>query len=201
MAVDAASLSGRGLWAGIVEAGPRLWAQQGSEAADSDESLREEHGRRRSFIARYGYAAPTPEAVSAIADFLGERRTLEVCAGLGLWTRLLRDAGASVLATDADPQGEAAYVCVERQDATAAVAGHPACDALLLCWPPHRKPVAADALRGFRGSRVVAVGDVRFTGDAAYHAALGRDWRLERSLPLPSWPGIEDCARLYTRKP
>ena len=195
------SLSNRDLWAAIAEAGPRAWAQRGSEAVDSDEALREEHGRRRSFIARFGYAAPTPEAIRAIADFLGECRTLEVCAGLGLWARLLRGAGADVLATDANAPGEGAYVRVEQGDAAEAVAAHSECDALLLCWPPHRKPAAANALRAFRGSRVVAIGDVRFTGDAAYHAALGHNWRLERSLPLPSWPGIEDCARLYIRKP
>ncbi|MCY4582461.1 MAG: hypothetical protein OXE50_06655 [Chloroflexi bacterium] len=189
------------LWSAIEAAGPRLWAHRGSESADSDEALREEHARRRTFIAWYGYAAPTREAVRAVADFLEGRTVLEVCAGLGLWARLLRDEGVSVLATDAGEQQGPSYICVEQCDALSAVDAHGSCDALLLCWPPEGQPVAAEALRRFGGERLVYVGDGRFTGDAAFHDMLGSDWRLERRLPLPSWPGLEDCLRLYARNP
>ncbi len=189
------------LWSAIETAGPRPWAHAGSESADSDEALREEHARRRTFIAWYGYAVPTHEAVRATADFLEGCSVLEVCAGLGLWARLLRDEGVSVLATDAGEAQSAPYVCIEQQDALAAIAAHDTCDALLLCWPPDGQPLAAEALRRFRGARFVSIGDSRFTGDAAFHEMLSRDWTLERLLPLPSWPGLEDCVRLYTRQP
>ena len=62
------------------------------------------------------------------------------------------------------------------------------------------QPVAAGALHAFGGTRLVYIGDSRFTGDAAFHDMLSRNWNLERRLPLPSWPGLEDCARLYKRK-
>ncbi len=54
-------------------------------------------------------------------------------------------------------------------------------------------------MRTFGGTRFVYIGDSRFTGDAAFHGMLDRDWTLEMLLPLPSWPGLEDCVRLYTR--
>ncbi len=126
---------------------------------------------------------------------------LEVCAGLGLWARLLRNEGVSVLATDAGEPRGSSYVCVERRDALTAITAHGACDALLLCWPPNGQPVAAKALERFVGTRFVYIGDSRFTGDTTFHGLLDRDWGLERRLPLPSWPGLEDCVRLYTRKP
>ncbi len=189
------------LWAGIEAAGPKPWARQGSESVDSDEAVREEHARRRTFIAFYSYAAPTSEAVRAIAGFFDGRSVVEVCAGLGLWARLLCDEGVSVVATDeSEPQG-APYVCVERWDAAAAIATNGECNALFICWPPDRQPAAARALRCFGGDRLVYVGDKRFTGSAAFHELLSRDWRLQHRLPLPSWPGIEDAARFYVRKP
>ena len=189
------------LWSAIEAAGPRPWAHQGSESADSDDALRREHARRRTFIAWYGYAVPTREAVRAAADFLEGCSVLEVCAGLGLWARLLRDEGARVIATDAGGPQEPSYVCIEGCDAQSAVVAHGSCEALLLCWPPDGQPAAAKALGQFRGTRLVYVGDSRFTGDAVFHDMLGSDWRLERMLPLPSWPGLEDCVRLYTRRP
>lgn len=189
------------LWSAIEAAGPRPWAHRGSESADSDEALRDEHARRRTFIAWYGHAVPTREAVRAVADFLDGCSVLEVCAGLGLWARLLRDEGVSVFATDADEPLGSPYVRIERQDALAAIAAYEACDALLLCWPPDGRPVAWESLRRFGGARFVSIGDSRFTGDPAFREMLSRDWSLERLLPLPSWPGIEDCVRLYTRKP
>ncbi len=189
------------LWSAIEAAGPRPWEHQGSESADSDDALRGEHARRRTFIAWYGYAAPTREAVRAVADFLEGCSVLEACAGLGLWARLLRDEGVSVLATDSGELRGPSYVCIERRDALSAIAAHGQCDALLLCWPPEGQPVAAEALLRFRGGRFVFIGDSRFTGDAAFHELISRDWSLERMLPLPSWPGIEDCARLYIRNP
>ena len=187
------------LWAAIEAAGPRAWTHRGSESFDSDEALRQEHARRRTFIAWHGYAVPTRGAVRAIAEFLEGCSALEVCAGLGLWARLLRDEGVSVVATDAGAPRDLPYVCVERQDAPAAIASNGGCDALLLCWPPNGQPAAAEAMRTFGGTRFVYIGDSRFTGDAAFHGMLDRDWTLEMLLPLPSWPGLEDCVRLYTR--
>ena len=65
---------------------------------------------------------------------------------------------------------------------------------------PTSNPAAAHALGCFGGDRLVYVGDERFTGDAAFHELLSRDWQLQRRLLLPSWPGIEDSARLYVRR-
>ena len=98
------------LWADIEAAGPQAHAYLGSASVDSDDAMRTEHAGRRSFIAFYSYAVPTREAIAGIASFVGSRPTLEVCAGLGLWARLLSDAGADVLATDGvEPRG-AAYL-------------------------------------------------------------------------------------------
>jgi hypothetical protein len=63
-----------------------------------------------------------------------------------------------------------------------------------------RDECAIRALSAFAGDRVVYVGDKRFTAERHFHEALERDWSLEQQILLPSWPGLDDGARLYRRK-
>src|SRR5690606_28445905 len=119
-------------WAAIASAGPRLRTFLGSESSDSDIEVLEEHARRRSFIARFSYAVPTPCAVRALADFFGSQQVMEVCAGLGLWARLLRRWGTSIVATDLAPNTGGSFVAVGSFDAEAAVQANAESTGLLL---------------------------------------------------------------------
>ncbi len=197
--------------AGSVE---ELWAQiEAAEPLSGDEGPNEpppgvdplwwaersltQEDRRRTFIALYAWAVPTREAIAAIAGFVAGRSVIEVCAGNGLWAKLLTSEGTRVIATDGSPIERAAFVPVEALEAEAAVRAHPECEALLLCWPPMRDECAIRALSAFAGDRVVYVGDQRFTAERHFHETLERDWSLDELLPLPSWPGLDDAVRLY----
>jgi hypothetical protein len=164
----------------------------------AERSLTQED-RRRSFIARYAWSVPTWEAIETIAGFTEGRSVLEVCAGSGLWARLLQPAGATVIATDGSPLSKASYASVEALEAEAAVRAHSEAAALMLVWPPMRDSCAVRALHAFAGDRLIYAGDVRFTADAAFHDLLAREWRLRLRLPLPSWPGLDDAVYLYER--
>ena len=188
------------LWANIEDAGPQAHAYLGSSSVDSDDAIRSEHARRRSFIAYYAYAVPTRDAIAAIANFVNRRSMLEVCAGAGLWARLLSDVGVDMVATDgAQPRGSPFYP-VHELEAEAAVRAHPDHDALLLCWPPDKRDVAHRALCAFIGDRLVCVGDARFIADADFQALLASEWIREEGLPLPSWPGIVDSLTLFSKR-
>lgn len=192
--VDSSTLS-----AEIEAAGPRPQAYLGSASLDSDDAMRAEHARRRTFIAFYGYAVPTHDAIAAVADFVDGEPTLEIGAGLGLWAHLLSDAGVDILATDAVPPQGAPHHAIHELEAEHAVRAHPECGALLMCWPSDKQDFAHRALQAFAGTRLIFIGDERFTANADFHALLESDWRLDKQVPLPSWPGINDSARLYTR--
>src|SRR5262245_16282770 len=95
------------LWARIEAAGPLVEAPEAAPDWDDGvtERVRSQYDRRRQFIALYAWCVPTREAIEAIAAFVDDRNVLEVCAGNGLWARLLAEAGASVVATDGEPRG------------------------------------------------------------------------------------------------
>jgi hypothetical protein len=194
------SVSAQELWRRIEAAGP---AAPGDELSDPNffedaERAYAQTDRRRSFIARYAWAVPTKEAVEAIAAFAHGLQVLEVCAGSGLWARLLTDAGLHVTATDAAPP-PVAFFPVLQEAAPAAVQARPHSKALMLCWPPFRNNCAFRSLAKFEGELVIFAGDARFTADAQFHELLRMEWTLNQTIAIPSWPGLDDFVYLYHR--
>jgi hypothetical protein len=157
-----------------------------------------QYERRKAFVAAFSWAIPTPEAIDAIIDSLGERRLLEVGAGAGLWASLLADRGADVTATDAAPPPHV-HFGVETRAGLSAVETYADCDALMLCWPPFKDSLACKVLKAFDGDRLVEIGDPRFTADAAFRSLIQIDWVLDREEVLPSWPGTSDALRIHHR--
>jgi len=188
------------LWLHLEEAGPIAdGCELGDVYPEDSERAYAQTARRRTFIAFYSWAVPSRSAINAIAAFAGGRSLLEVCAGSGLWSRLLAETGVKVIATDAGPPTQT-YLPVLTQEAEGAVREHPECRALLLCWPPFRDGCAYRALRAFAGDRAVFAGDARFAADRQFHELLKQEWVLQESLAIPAWPGLEDQAYLFLRK-
>jgi hypothetical protein len=191
------------LWDRIEEAAP-LGMNDTRESTEFIDPAESEHvyaqtARRRSFIAFFSWAVPSRDAIDAIAEFVAGRHLLEVCAGSGLWARLIAANGTSVIATDASPVKET-YYPVAAEEAEQAVRAHPDCLALFLCWPPFRNDCAARALTAFRGDRLIFVGDARFAADQQFHELLRQQWLLQQTIPIAAWPGLDDHVYLYERK-
>ncbi len=112
---------------------------------------------------RYSYVLPQPHLIDLIARY---SPLVELGAGTGYWTYLLRLAGADVVAYDLAPLGKGRenryhsdvlpWTDVIEGDVDA-VTAHPD-RALFLCWPP-RFSALWESLELYTGNLVIFVGD------------------------------------------
>jgi hypothetical protein len=150
----------------------------------------------------FAWAVPTVEALSVIAR---HGPVVEMGAGTGYWSALLRLRGVDVLAYDIAPgdNEQAAHMWTEVEPGTPEILGtvSPARN-LLLCWPPYDEPMASECLESFRGRRIIYVGegDGGCTGDDGFHRKLFDEFTLEQTVSLPQWPGIHDRLGVWARK-
>jgi len=162
---------------------------------------------RQRYLARFGCAAWTPQALAAVA---AQGPLLECGAGAGRWADALAEAhGADVLAFDVclppacvPPGGEAGVSPrVRRGDGPAEAARHPE-RALLLVYPT--AALAERSLELYRGETVVYVGEGEggVNGSPAFFAELRRDFApAGPALRLAPFPGGYEKLWVLKRRP
>lgn len=166
--------------------------------------------RRERLTSKYAWAIPTEEAVRRITKL---SPICDLGCGTGYWAYLLGQLGAKVVAVDSNPPLGGAndyhharkstlhhWVPVVRGSASTFVV--PRSHALMLCWPPYSTSMASVALRRYRGSRLIYIGEGMdgCTGDDAFHRAIAKNWKLCEMIDLPNWPGLHDRVFIYERK-
>lgn len=136
---------------------------------------------RGDMVRAYSWAIPNDAALTAIAD---HGPIVEIGAGGGYWTKLLRDRGVDVVAYDPDPIGGSSgerkgwhdgtrWSHVETGDHTA-VTAHPD-RTLLLVWPSYDEPWTDAVIDLYGGNTVIYVGEGPggCTGTGRLHTLLG----------------------------
>ncbi|TDB85529.1 hypothetical protein E1264_20870 [Actinomadura sp. KC216] len=163
--------------------------------------------RRQELSRIYSWAIASRTALDWLGDRLAGRGLLEVGAGSGYWASLLRAQGADVLATDSatDRNGYTdRFRFTDVQAATAAEAARCHPDRVLaVIWPPHREPMAAEALAAYQGSGLVYIGGRRggLCAERSFFDALAEHWRPVSRCPLTlRWLGYDDQATFYVRR-
>lgn len=143
---------------------------------------------------RYAWAIPNEAAILAV---VAESPLVEIGAGTGYWASLVTSAGGDIVCYDKEPyknhwcDGSAWYEV--RRGGPRRVRKH-GNRTLFLCWPPYADPLAYDALRAYRGRRLVYVGEVDgCTGCKRFHRALDKHWALVREVELPQFGGLHDA--------
>jgi hypothetical protein len=144
------------------------------------------------------------ELVRAVAALVGGRACLEVAAGDGTLSRLLREAGVEVRATDDGSWSHAVRLPpeVERLEAREALARH-APRAVICSWPPPGNPFERAILASPGVELYVVVGSRhRFAaGDwAAYEAQRAFAWGIDEALSRMVLPPELDPAVLVFRR-
>lgn len=163
---------------------------------------------RSSLCARYAWSIPSPGDMTWLRQVLDGRGVVEIGAGSGYWAWQMAQFGIDVVAYDPNPPGpgnkyvtQRLYHPVGDRDHTA-VEQHPD-RALLLCWPPYEEPMAALALKAFRGDTLIYIGEGHggCTADDEFFALLGDGWDEASVSPLHvSFWGIHCSATAYVRR-
>lgn len=163
--------------------------------------------RRDEFVRTHAWAVPSMQGIEAIKKLVGNDTVLEIASGTGLWARLMQDAGIKVIPTDSY-EGYHFTKDVEKFT-NVHIANHRKAirdfgykaNALMFCWPPYTDPMAAQALKMFKGNKLIYIGegDGGCTGDDRFHNFIRRRWEEVDSVDIPQWYGLHDYMRLYIR--
>ncbi|MDB5476169.1 MAG: hypothetical protein JWP49_1680 [Phenylobacterium sp.] len=169
------------------------------------ERVRELRLARKVFVRTWGFSIPCAEAIGVLSR-LGP--LVEIGAGSGYWTALLRHAGLDAIATDAAATGnigygfEAGRFCpVEPLSGHAAVRAHPERD-VFCAWPTEGSPWALAAVRAMPvGRRLALIGEPRggITGTPGLHHFLETRFQLLGALAIPQFPRCADQLSVYQR--
>lgn len=197
-----------------------LWrSQRGELPARKSEVLRALVARDQGMLMRlkelrsrythtYAYAVPTERALFTINRFAP---IIEIGAGTGYWSWLLRQLGTDIVCFDAQPPTRGsddnrfhrASVCwTEVLPGDERVIDRYPGRTLFLCWPPTGDSMASRTLLNYRGEIFLYVGELPVangakacTGDDRFFQLLTDSWTQVQTVPLPNWEFCWD--RLY----
>lgn len=157
--------------------------------------------QRQSLVDHFTWSIPSPGDITWLKTILDGRGVVEIGAGNGYWAWQLAQVDVSVAAYDIAPRPQPWHPVRKGNHSKAAKHSD---RALMLIWPPYSEAMAALALQAYRGDLLIYAGEGEWgcTGDAAFHAALERDWEWIGESPAhPTWDGIHCRLNAYRRLP
>lgn len=159
---------------------------------------------RRSLVNKFAWAIPTTDAVQAIASFVPQSKVLSIGAGTGYWEYLMAQIGLQVTAFDDKSWDQKfrrwEWYSVRRATHREARKLKYQNHALFLCWP-YMDNMAYHALRLFKGTRLIYIGEGRggCTANDKFFDLLEQAWTLVDRISIPQWSGIHDDLYLYEK--
>jgi hypothetical protein len=171
-----------------------LYEQDPWKAVEQHGPAHTDEPRRRAFFETHlSRSVPSYPAVEAMAAWVGRQTVLEVGAGKGLWSRLLRDAGVELLATDhASASATPRWTHVMPLEAAEAVRTL-AADVLLVEGDVHDP---GGVVRAFRGKAIL----VRGPALAELNHVLDDGWTCVQAVQIPGWMGRRESVRFLLRE-
>ena len=171
-------------------------------SADGPEMLRL---ARKAFIRKWGFSIPCSEAVDALRPL---SPLVEIGAGTGYWSALLRNAGLDIVATDLQACGRIGYGFdlgrhgqLEALAAPEAVRHYPS-RSVFCSWPSEGEPWAFEAAQEIAvGFHLALIGDGPggITGTPGLHQLLAEAFEIVAKVEIPQFPRVYDCLTIYRR--
>jgi hypothetical protein len=144
----------------------------------------------------FAWAVPTDEAIAVIRRHAAG--IVEIGAGSGYWAWLMRQAGMTVAAFDAQPPP---FTWSEVRHGDERMAGEHPDKALFLCWPPWATGMATGALAAYGGEHVIFVGEwMGGSGEQQFFALLASGFDCIDTLAIPQWAMRDDRLLVFRRR-
>lgn len=155
----------------------------------------------RELIRFYSYAIPTLRALQTVA---GLGPLVELGAGAGYWSRLLRDLGADVVAYDIEPPSVNGWITDApawtevRTGDERGLAAH-ADRALFVSWPERPDGFMSRVLDTYppRTLALITDGRVSFQPTDSLYDRLAVGWDQIATVDIPRWPGRFDALTIW----
>lgn len=138
------------------------------------------YGIRNEYTRTHSWAVPNDQALEAIAAASPDG-LVDMGAGTGYWSMLLRERGVTVRPYDIRPGhnhwASGVWLPMSRGGPSKLVGKLSDYGTLLLVWPPYKSPMAARSLANFRGHTLCYVGEGSggCTADWRFFYELGED--------------------------
>lgn len=131
---------------------------------------------------------------------------LELGAGTGAWTTLLKNAGAEVVGTDPNATGDIGYgfeagtrASLEPLTASQAIQKYP--DRNVFCsWPTERGKWALGAACQLNSDQTLALVEGSRTGTPGLNRYLLTRFDLVADIEIPQFPNCDDRLRIYRKR-
>lgn len=165
-------------------------------------------GTVRYIICQYlGWSIPSKASMMVLKEFVGCNKVLEIGAGLGLWSALMKEFGLDVITTSKEPnsmpykkeQPDHGWCDIELLDGLDAVRKYDECNVLFISWGYHNKEFK-QAVNQFKGNKIVVVGEI---GGCTYWLNTDKynnKYKMVKWFGIPQWYGLNDAMFFYERK-
>lgn len=155
---------------------------------------------RDCFVTQFSWGVPSMEALEMIKKYAFDQKVLEIFAGSGLWSFLLRLMAVHVVATDREPKADG-FCHVRSLTAVKAVQLEKDANLLFICWAPSKDPADYDALVEFHGDYVVTVSEGRGgrIGSDQFWEYLHKHFVCVDGASIPTWYGNDDRLDVWHR--
>ena len=145
------------------------------------------------------WAIVAKDWVKILAEWIGNRKVLEIMAGPGWLTKALLEEGVRITPTDNDSwaskHSKAPFLIpVIQMDCVEAICQYPEAEVLLVSWPPYGEEAICRACETWGEDRPIVYIGEGYGGCNAPEEFFDhfQEIELQPRIPLTSWRGIHD---------